>query len=142
MPRSLSITLVAVLQGIVSVASLVSGLFLLLLLTGRLQVYSQDLTTLPNALKTLVAIGLALSLFGIIVTYGLWQLKSWGWLGSLIFQALCIANNGLAILVGQRITANVYFAIALSLSLIGALCMPSVRSVFASSLTETDQQTS
>jgi hypothetical protein len=141
MQRSLSITIIAILQGFISVTSLASGIFLGLLITGTVEVWSQDLTTLSLPLKGLVALGLAISLFGVVVTYGLWNLKPWGWMGSLIFQMLCIVNNGLAILAGQSITGGVYFSTAFCIALIGALWMPSVRNVLASPASESQKPT-
>lgn len=129
MQRSLSITIIAILQAIISLSSVASGIFLLLLMTGTVQVFSQDLSELSTYLKGLVAIGLAISLFGIVVTYGLWKLKQWGWIGSLMFQGLCLANNGLAIAAGQEITRNVYLSAIICVALFTALCMPSVREV-------------
>ncbi|MEM1309554.1 MAG: hypothetical protein AAGF98_08765 [Cyanobacteria bacterium P01_H01_bin.153] len=128
--RSLSIILIAIVQGLVSLSSLASGVFLLLLMTGTVQVFSQDLQELSLPLKGLVAVGFAISLFGLVVTYGLWQLKPWGWTGSIIFQVLCIANNGLTLAAGQEISNSVYFSIAFCITLIAALFLPSVRDVF------------
>ena len=128
--RSLSIILIAIVQGLVSLSSLASGIFLLLLMTGTVQVFSQDLQTLSLPLKGLVAAGFAISLFGLAITYGLWQLKPWGWTGSIIFQVLCIANNGLTLAAGQEISSSVYFSAAFCVTLIAALFLPSVRDVF------------
>ncbi|WP_204141481.1 hypothetical protein [Halomicronema sp. CCY15110] len=128
--RSLTIILLAIVQGGVSLLACASGIFLVLLMTGTVQVLSQDLRTLTLPLKGLVAGGLAISLFGLVVTYGLWQLKAWGWTGSIIFQVMCIANNGLTLLLGQELSGKVYFSIAFSSTLIAALFLPSVREVF------------
>jgi hypothetical protein len=133
MQRSLSITVIAILQGFISVTSLATGMFLGLLITGTVQVFSQDLTALSLPLKGLVALGLAISLFGLVVTYGLWHLKTWGWMGSLMFQMLCIVNNGLAVLAGQSVTGRVYFSTVFCIALIGALWVPSVRNGLVSS---------
>ena len=130
MSRSLTIILIALIQGFVSLLGLVSGIFLVLLMTGAVQVFSQDLQSLSLPLKGLVAMGLAISLFGLAVTYGFWQLKSWGWTGSLIFQVMCIANNGLGLLAGQEVSSRVYFSVAFCVTLIAALFLPSVRDVF------------
>lgn len=130
MARSLSIIIIAIVQGFVSVASLASGIFLLLLMTGAVQLFSQDLQALPLLIKGFVLIGFAISLFGIVATYGFWNLKRWGWTGSLIFQVLCIVNNGLLLWAGQEATKSVFFSMALCLSIVGALFLPSVRDVF------------
>ncbi|MEM0981589.1 MAG: hypothetical protein AAGH78_15115 [Cyanobacteria bacterium P01_H01_bin.58] len=117
-------------QFLVSSLSLLSGIFLMLLMTGTVQVLSNDLTGLPNYLKGLVLLGLVISLLGLIVTYGLWALKPWGWLGSLLFQGLCVVNNGLALLAGQHVSAGTYFSVSLCVALGVGLCMPGVRDLF------------
>lgn len=130
MKRNLSILIISIVQLLVSSLSLLAGVFLVLLMTGIVQVLSNDLTGLPSYLKGLVVLGLAISLWGLIVTYGLWTLKRWGWLGSLMFQGLCILNNGLALLAGQPLSAGVYFSVSLCVALGVALYMPSVRDQF------------
>ena len=121
--------------------SLISGAFLVLLMTGTAQIFSRDLTELSLPLKGLIALGLAISLFGLVVTVGLWRRQWWGWVGSLIFQSLCIANNGLALLAGQSITLGVGVAIAVCLTLILALCLPAIRTIFTPEPTEVDATT-
>ena len=121
--------------------SLISGAFLVLLMTGTAQIFSRDLTELSLPLKGLIALGLAISLFGLVVTVGLWRRQWWGWVGSLIFQSLCIANNGLALLAGQSITLGVGVASAVCLTLILALCSPAMRSIFTPEPTEVDATT-
>lgn len=142
MKRSVSIILITLVQGLISLTSLASGIFLVLLMTGTVEVLSRDLSDIPGYLKGLIAFGLAISLFGVVVTYGLWQLKRWGWLGSLIFQVMCIVNNGLAVIAGQSITAAVYFSTAICVASMGVLWMPSVRQLMVPSATEAEQPTS
>ncbi|MEM9004675.1 MAG: hypothetical protein AAGE59_14280 [Cyanobacteria bacterium P01_F01_bin.86] len=108
MQRTPGIIVIAIAQFLVSSFSLVAGVFLVLLISGALQVFSQDLTQLSIYLKGLVVLGLAISILGLVVTYGLWTLKRWGWIGSILFQGLCIANNGLGLLLGQSISTGVY----------------------------------
>jgi hypothetical protein len=130
MKRSLGIALIAIVQFIISGLSVVSGLVLLLLITGRLQILSTDLTNLPLYLKGLTLLGLVISLLGVIVSYGLWRLRRWGWIGSLIFQGLCIANNSIVVIAGQPPSFGVYFSAVLAAGTILVLCLPSVREVF------------
>ncbi len=128
--------LIAIAQFLVSSLSLVSGIFLLLLMTGTLQVFSQDLTSLALPFKGLIVLGFAISLLGLVVTYGFWTLKRWGWLGSLLFQGFCIANNGLGLLIGHTLSAGVYVSAIFSTGLIALLCLPGVRAVFEVGVTE------
>ena len=138
MPRSLTLTAIALVQGFISVMSLVSGICLVLLMTGAAQLFSRDLTGLSLPLKGLIVLGLAISLLGLVVTVGLWRRQRWGWVGSLIFQSLCIANNGLALLAGQSMTLGVGVAIAVCLTLIVVLCLPTIRAAFTPESTEMD----
>ena len=62
MTRSLTLTAIALLQGFISVMSLVSGICLVLLMTGAAQLFSRDLTGLSLPLKGLIVLGLANSL--------------------------------------------------------------------------------
>lgn len=130
MSRPLSVTLLTVVQGIISGLSLVSGFLLVLLLAGMVQVFSHDLTTLSLYLKGLVVLGLVISLLGLVSAYGLWTLKPWGWMGAFIFQLLCLANNGLGLLAGQPVSAGVYISAGIFTGAIFALLLPSVRQVF------------
>ncbi|RZM82057.1 hypothetical protein [Leptolyngbya iicbica] len=139
--RSLTLILLVLVQGAVSLLALASGIFLVLLMTGAVQVLSQDLQSLTLPLKGLIAVGLAISGFGLVVTYGLWQLKPWGWTGSLIFQILCIANNGLTLLVGQELSPQVYFSVAFSGTLIAALFLPNVQELCVPTTPESSDST-
>ena len=127
MNRSLSITLVALAQLGISTLSLVSGVLLILLMTGQIDVFSADLTQLPGYFKGLVVFGLLVSVWGIVAAIGLWRLQRWGWLGSLVFQGLCILNNLLIVLGGRPLTFGVYFSAGISGALLFALLLPSVR---------------
>lgn len=127
MNRSLSITLVALAQVGMATLSLISGTILLLLMVGWLEVFSADLTNLSTYFKGLVIFGLTVSLWGMVSAYGLWQMQQWGWIGSLVFQALCIFNNILILLGGRPLTVGVYFSAGISSAFLFALFLPSVR---------------
>jgi hypothetical protein len=143
MKRSLSITLVALAQLGISTLSLVSGSVLILLMTGQIEIFSADLTHLPDYFKALVIFGLIVSVLGIVAAYGLWQLQRWGWMASLVFQGLCILNNVLILLGGRPLTLGVYFSAGISGALLFALLLPSVRlSLQGSPLPETSQSSS
>lgn len=130
MSRTLGISLIALIQFFVSGLSLASGVLLILLMVGQLEIFSADLTRLSLFFKGLVISGWLISLLGVVASIGLWQLKRWGWVGSLLFQGLCLLNNGLAVLGGQAPSFGVYFAAALCTAMIAGLCQPSVRSPF------------
>lgn len=130
MNRSLGITLIALVQFLVSLLSFASGVLLILLLTGQIQVFSADLARLSPFFKALVVSGFLISLLGLFASIGLWQQRRWGWIGSLLFQSLCLLNNGLAMLGGQSPSFGVYFSATLCTAMISGLCQPSVRLPF------------
>lgn len=130
MNRSLGTTLIALAQFTISLLSLASGVLLLLLLTGQIHVLSADLTRLSPFFKALVISGFLISLLGLVASIGLWQLRRWGWIGSLLFQSLCLLNNALALLGGQSPSFGVYFSATLCTAMIAGLCQPSVRLPF------------
>lgn len=125
--RPWSLVAIALFQGLISGLSLVSGLLLLLLVTGYLQVLGQDLTRFPWTLKGLVGLGTVISLEGAIATVGLWQLRPWGWLGSVLFHLLCVVNTGLTLAAGQSLTPGVGISTAVSVLLGVALMQPALR---------------
>jgi hypothetical protein len=129
MKRNLSITLVSLAQLGISVLSLISGTLLLLLMTGQVELFSADLTQLSTYFKGLVVLGLFISTLGIISAVGLWRLQKWGWVGSLVFQGLCILNNILILLGGRPLTLGIYFSAGISGALLFALLLPSIRAV-------------
>lgn len=127
MKRNLSVILVAVAEFGISALSLVSGILLVLLMSGRMEVFSADLTQLSDYFKGLVIFGLFISGLGMTSAIGLWRLQRWGWLGSLLFQGLCILNNVLIVLGGRPLTLGIYFSAGVSGALLFALLLPSVR---------------
>lgn len=100
-PRPLSVTLIAIAQFLISILSLGAGMILVLIVTGQIQVLTSDVTVFPLPLKALVGLGLVISTLGLAASIGLWQLKRWGWILSLVFQGLCILNNAVGIVAGQ-----------------------------------------
>jgi hypothetical protein len=135
-PRPLSVTLIAIAQFVISVLSLGAGMVLVLIVTGQIQVLTTDTTVFPLPLKALVGLGLVISVLGLAASIGLWQLKRWGWVISLVFQGLCILNNAVGIIAGQPPSAGIYTSVSLSTALIVALCLPSVQSRFFPALSE------
>jgi hypothetical protein len=130
MSRSWGIGLMAWVQFFVSGLSLMAGVLLILLLTGQVELFAADLTHLSPFFKGLVVAGFLISILGLVSAVGLYQLKRWGWVGSLLFQGLCLLNNGLALLGGQAPSFGVYFSAALCTAMIAGLAQPSIRSAF------------
>lgn len=129
-PRPFGVTLIAIAQFLISILSLGAGIVLVLIVTGQIQVLTSDVTVFPLPLKALVGLGLLISALGLAASVGLWQLKRWGWITSLLFQGLCILNNAVGIVAGQPPSVGVYISVSLSTALIVALCLPAVQSRF------------
>lgn len=130
MGKSWAVLTLALVQGFISAISLVSGIFLVLLMTGYAQIFSADLTHLSGYFQGLILSGLGISLVGMAATYGLWQMQRWGWIASVLFQLLCLLNNGLALLGGQSFSAGVYFSVGICGLMLAALMLPTVRHAF------------
>jgi hypothetical protein len=130
MEKNLPIKIIALVQIGISLLSLVSGTVLLLLMTGQIEVFSANLTQLSVYFKILIGFGLVASLWGLVVSFGLWRLQRWGWLGSLIFQALCLVNNGLILLGGRPLTFGVYVSVGISVGLLLGLLLPGISQMF------------
>ena len=126
-PRSLAVTIMAVAQLAHSSLSLVSGGILLLLITGQLHLFSADLTGLSLYFKGLVVTGTVISLVGLVGGIGLWRRRAWGWIAAIVFQGLCLLNNGLALLGGRPPSTGVYVSIGVFVGMLMLLCLPSVR---------------
>lgn len=126
-PRSLAIRLVALAQLVLSGLSLLSGGILVLLMTGQIQLYSADLSGLEPYYKGLILSGVAISLIGVISAWGLGQQRRWGWLGSVIFQGLCLFNNALAVIAGQPPSVGTYVSAIICTGMFALLCLPQIR---------------
>ena len=131
MGKPWAVLTLALVQGFISIISLVSGAFLVLLMTGHAQIFSADLTHLSGYFKGLILSGLGISLVGVVATYGLWRVQRWGWIASVLFQLLCLLNNGLALLGGQSFSVGVYFSVGICGLMLAALMLPTVRQTFS-----------
>lgn len=126
-PTPVGIKVIALLQGGVAALSLVSGMVLTLLMTGKLALFSANLVHLAPYFKGLVISGLVISGLGTVGTLGLWQGQRWGWWTSVGFHTLCLLNNVLALVGGQRLSTGVYVATAVSGGFLALLALPGVR---------------
>jgi len=95
--RPTGVTILAVLQLITSILSVIAGLTALF----ARDAISKQLSTAPNAPPELAAglpvwIGwlfLLTGALGLVLAWGLFMLKGWAWLLTLIFQGLNILSN-------------------------------------------------
>jgi len=78
----------------------------------------------PEVLSNYLGTGIyaALILFAIIIAYGLWKFRSWGWLITVLFSVVCI-------LLVVPDTLN-YHAALVSMILLSYITQPAVRSKY------------
>lgn len=124
---SIAVQLVAAIQLSLSILSLFSGGILLLLVIGRINVFSANLTGISSFYKGLIISGVVISCIGIGGGWGLWRHKRWGWGSSVGFQGLCIGNNLLAVIAGQAPGIGTYVSVGVCTAMIGVLCLPLIR---------------
>jgi hypothetical protein len=143
MNRPVGVTIIAVLQLIGSIFSLLIGLGVLILKDAFLKTlaespeFQQSAQDLPPGVLGGVAIFtgviiLVASLIGFLLTYGLFTLKGWAWIVTLIFSALGILGNLSGIITGQNRGLAV-FQMVISIVIVYYLLRPEVKRAFGRS---------
>jgi hypothetical protein len=127
MERSLTLTIIAIFQGIVSGLSWAVGGLLIVLMTGKAQVWHHDLIQLTFSAKALVVLEWGLSAGGLVATSGLWRLQPWGWVGSVGFQTLCTFHAGWNAIALPLLSPRTWLAAGLHGAVVMMLLRPGVR---------------
>jgi uncharacterized membrane protein (DUF2068 family) len=131
--RPTGVTILAVLQligGVINVLFGISSLFF-----GGLIVVSKAVETAGSPINMgpiILAAGVLAvisGLLGLFAGYGLFTLKSWGWILALIFSVLNIVYNGLKIFQGANIPGT-FVGIAISGLIIYYLNRPNIKRAF------------
>lgn len=116
MNRPVGVVIIAVLQLIGSLFGILVGVlifafrsFFLQAIADSPEVQASSAIT-PEMLGTIVSIVaiviLVFSLIGLLLCYGLFQLKAWAWLATLILQGLAAAGNLLSVVASQASDGN------------------------------------
>ena len=97
MTRPTGVTILVVLRLIGGVAALLLGLISFLFMPELAKVAADWGPRLMLASLFLTAYGVFILIYG----YGLWNLKGWGWLFAVMFEAAVIIINSTFLLVGE-----------------------------------------
>jgi hypothetical protein len=141
MNRPVGVTIIAVLQLLSSIIALLIGLGVLILKDAFVQTLSespefqQSAQDLPPGVLGGVAtftgvIILVASLIGFLLAYGLFTLKGWAWIVTLIFSALGILGNLSNIITGQANRGFAVIQLVISIVVIYYLLRPEVKRAF------------
>ena len=103
MNRPMGVTIIAVLQLIISIFAIFGGLYIFFFRSGFFSRIS-ELEKVPNNPTLVVGFAvflLIVGLIGLLIAYGLFTLKNWAWLTALILNGLSILSSLSAILSNQ-----------------------------------------
>ncbi len=116
MNRPIGVTIIAVLQLIGSLFGILIGVLIVLFRSFFLQAIAANpeiqasTAVSPEMIGTivtiLVVVILVFSLIGLVLCYGLFQLKAWAWLATLILQGLAAVGNLLSVIASQASDGN------------------------------------
>lgn len=116
MNRPIGVTIIAVLQLIGSLFGILIGVLIVLFRSFFLQAIAANpeiqasTAVSPEMIGTivtiLVVVILVFSLIGLVLCYGLFQLKAWAWLATLILQGLAAIGNLLSVIASQASDGN------------------------------------
>lgn len=128
--RPTGVTILAVLQLIFSVLGLIGGLGVLLFGGQLAETASQQgQAGLNGTLQILGLVVVVSSLIGILLAWGLFTLKGWAWITTLIFQGLGILSNLASLAQGSN-AGGAVFSIVISGVIIYYLLRPEVKQAF------------
>ncbi|AFY66079.1 hypothetical protein [Geitlerinema sp. PCC 7407] len=116
MSRPIGVTILAVLQLISSLIALLIGVLILLFrgffldsLMNNPEFQTEELmqTGMVGTIVTILGIGMVLlSLIGLLLCYGLFMLKFWAWIITLILQFMALLGNLMGVLATQMNDGN------------------------------------
>ena len=141
MSRPTGVTILAVLQAIVSALSLLIGIGILIFKDFFLQAliespeFQQSAQDVPPGVLEGIAtftgiIVLISSLIGLFLAYGLFKLQSWAWIVTLVFQILGILSNLFNLVSGQGPPGWVVLQLVISSVIVYYLFRPEVKRAF------------
>lgn len=129
-----SVTILAILQLISGIFSLLDGLFILLFAgifggLGAALGGAKVGTVIGGFIAIFAAIALILGVISLILTWGLFQLKTWAWTGTLIVHAIAIISQ-VAKMFGSAGTAVNFLTLGFAIACIYYLLRPDVKQAF------------
>ena len=135
MNRPQSVTILAILQLLSAIFSLFDGLVILFFAgifggIGGALGGAKVGTVIGGAIALFAAISLIIGIASLILTWGLYQLKSWAWMGTLIVHAIA-ALAQLAKLFGTAGAGANFLILGFAVGCIYYLLRPDVKQAFA-----------
>jgi hypothetical protein len=135
MNRPQSVTILAILQLLSAVFSLFDGLVILLFAglfggIGAALGGAKVGTVIGGAIALFAAISLIIGIASLILAWGLYELKSWAWMGTLIIHVIA-ALAQLAKMLGSAGTGANFLTLGFAVACIYYLLRPDVKQAFA-----------
>jgi len=135
MNRPQSVTILAILQLISGIFSLLDGLFILLFagIFGGLSAViggAKVGTVIGGFIAIFSAIALIIGIISLILTWGLFQLKTWAWTGTFIIHVIAILAQ-IAKMLGSAGAAVNFLTLGFAAASIYYPLQPDVKQAFA-----------
>jgi len=135
MNRPQSVTILAILQLISGIFSLLDGLFILLFAgifggLGAAVGGAKVGTVIGGFIAIFAAIALIIGIISLILTWGLVQLKTWAWTGTLIIHVIATLAQ-IAKMLGSAGAAVNFLTLGFAVVSIYYLLQPDVKQAFA-----------
>ncbi|MEG4803844.1 hypothetical protein QUB63_00280 [Microcoleus sp. ARI1-B5] len=135
MNRPQSVTVLAILQLISGVFSLLDGLFILLFAgvlggLGAVGFGAKVGTVIGGFIAIFAAIALIIGIISLVLTWGLFQLKKWAWTGTLIIHVIAILAQ-IAKMFGSAGAAINFLSLGFAAASIYYLLQPDVKQAFS-----------
>jgi F0F1-type ATP synthase assembly protein I len=122
----LGVALAVALLGVVAVAGLMVGPYLIVLGTWLADRVG-DATPLVLATETILGVGcIAIGIAAVLTARGLWQLRAWAWPAALAIGLVLLVGMAVVWLLGTWVSAYV-LVVAIGASLVASLLPASVR---------------
>jgi hypothetical protein len=135
MNRPQNVTILAILQLISGIFSLLDGLFILLF-AGIFGGFGAALggakvgTVIGGFFAIFAAIALIIGIISLVLAWGLFQLKKWAWTGTLIIHVIAVVTQ-IAKLFGSAGAAVNFLSLGFAVASIYYLLQPDVKQAFS-----------
>ena len=135
MNRPQSVTVLAILQLISGIFSLLDGLFILLFAgvlggLGAVGFGAKVGTVIGGFIAIFAGIAIIIGIISLVLAWGLFQLKAWAWTGTLIIHVIAILAQ-IAKLLGTAGAGVNFLSLGFAIASIYYLLQPDVKKAFA-----------
>ncbi|WP_293351850.1 MULTISPECIES: hypothetical protein [unclassified Microcoleus] len=135
MNRPQSVTVLAILQLISGIFSLLDGLFILLFAgvlggLGAVGFGAKVGTVIGGFIAIFSAIAIIIGIISLVLAWGLLQLKKWAWTGTLIIHVIAVVAQ-IAKMLGSAGAAVNFLSLGFAIASIYYLLQPDVKQAFS-----------